>query len=107
MKCFSFIDRTARIQFFEKNPVVVTMTVSDATDQKIRDYATRIQSVSAFEDRKDALGDLIGHDNVEAILAQSSIQDNYALLQIQQYVLDEYNAVKEKNLSPAGAGRKA
>lgn len=102
---FDFVDRTVEVVFFEDDPITVTLTVSDDGDKKLTEYSERAKSEQTYEGRKAALGDLIGKDTLEQILARAPIQDSYALIQVEEHIAEKYLEVKAKNLRPAGAGR--
>lgn len=102
---FDFVDRTVEVVFFEEDPITVTLTVSDDSDKKMTEYAERVKAAQTYEDRKAALGDLIGKDALEQILTRAPIQDSYALIQVEEHIAEKYLDAKAKNLRPAKAGR--
>ena len=105
-KYFTFVDRSIQIEFFDKDPVKITLCVGDEMDRKLNEMGRKMDAAATFEDRKAALADTIGVENVDAIMARAETQDNYALLEIAHYLLQEYQDGKTKNLVAARAGRK-
>ena len=105
-KYFTFVDRFLPIEFFEKDPVKITLQIGDTTDQKLAEMGRKIDASATFEDSKAALAEIVGADNLEAILARTENPDQLALLEITYYVLQAYREGKAKNLETARAGRK-
>ncbi len=86
-KFFAFTDRAIPVQFFEDDPICVTLVASDETDAKILESEKMIlegNQQTALEIRKDkyrgAVDNLVGHDVAERILARSDNADGYAIL---------------------------
>lgn len=105
-KYFTFVDRFLPIEFFEQDPVKITLQIGDTTDQKLVEMGRKIDASATFEDSKAALAEIVGADNLEAILARTENPDQLALLEITYYVLQAYREGKAKNLETARAGRK-
>ena len=105
-KYFTFVDRFLPIEFFEKDQVKVTLQIGDTTDQKLVEMGRKIDASTTFEDSKAALAEIVGADNLEAILARTETPDRFALLEITNYLIQSYREGKAKNLETAKAGRK-
>lgn len=105
-KYFTFVDRFLPIEFFEQDPVKITLQIGDTTDQKLVEMGRKIDASTTFEDGKAALAEVIGAENLDAILARAENPDQLALLEITYYVLQAYREGKAKNLETAKAGRK-
>lgn len=104
-KYFSFVDRFLPIHFFEEEPVTVTLTICDQMDKKIDDTNAKYQKLNSAEEKRQALVELIGEENVEKICSRFEEVDSYVLDQILLYILAEYVGGKRKNLQAAAAGR--
>lgn len=104
-RIFAFADRAIPVQFFEEEPITITLHASDETDAKILESAKLIQAgdrqatVGARLDKyRQAVDNLIGSDTAEQVLARADRADGYALLSLYQGVLDAYSEGKRKNL---------
>lgn len=105
-KFFTFADRAIPVQFFEEDPVCVTLVASDEMDAKILDASKLIMDGSkeaTLEGRKakyqHAVDILIGHDIAEQILARSDSADGYALLSLYNGIVRAYGEGKAKNMA--------
>ena len=105
-KCFAFANRACRIQFFEDDPVVLTLFVGDETDKRIMKSASMIEDadkLKSVEERfakyREALSELINKENVEKILTRAETADSMAVLEIWQFVLNCLREHKVKNLT--------
>lgn len=105
-KFFTFADRFVRVRFFEDDPVVLTLTISDDTDKRILDSAALIAAADKKGDvdqrrsgYRTALVRLIGDEKATAILERADEADGFAILSAYRYILDAYAAQKAKNLS--------
>ncbi len=105
-KYFTFVDRDITIEFFEKDPVRIVLLIGDDADKKLLEMGRKLDAATSFEEGKAALADLIGTENVEAIVSRAKIADTYALVQVANYIIQEYRDGKGKNLLAARAGRK-
>lgn len=103
MKPFSFAKWFVKIQFFEEEPVVITLPISDEMDRKLLRYGEAVGEGDKQPDKRteiyrQALEQLIGAETVEKLLARAGDSDSYALLDIGTYVLNCYREQKTKNL---------
>ncbi len=105
-KYFTFVDRFLPIEFFEKDPVKITLQISDTTDKRLVEMGRKMDAAATFEDGKAALAEVIGAESLDAILSRTEAPDQFALLQITYYILQAYREGKAKNLETARAGRK-
>lgn len=106
MKFFTFSDRACRIQFFEEEPVVVTLFVGDETDKLTLDSAALIDEgdkLKSVDERmkkyREAVELLIGKEKTAAILDRAETNDSFALLEIWHHVVKELRSYKVKNLT--------
>lgn len=104
-KFFAFTDRAIPVQFFEDDPICVTLVASDEMDAKILESEQMIlegNQQTALEIRKDkyrgAVDNLVGHDVAERILARSDNADGYAILSLYAGIVQAYGEGKRKNL---------
>lgn len=105
-KFFTFADRFVPIQFFDEDPVKLTLKISDETDKRIIKAQEAFIAADKHQDmdkRRDAyraaLAGFIGKENVEAILSRTDEPDGFAIYSVYKYLLDAYGAQKAKNLS--------
>ena len=105
-KCFAFADRACRIQFFDDDPVVLTLFIGDETDKRIMKSASMIEDadkLKSVEERcvkyREALSELITEEKVDAILSRAETADSMAVLEIWQFVLNCLRDQKVKNLT--------
>lgn len=105
-KFFTFADRAIPVQFFEDDPIQLTLVASDEMDAKILDAYKLIaegDQQTNPEDRRakyrQAVDNLIGHDTVEQILARADNADGYALLSLYNGIVRAYGEGKAKNLA--------
>lgn len=105
-KFFTFTDRAIPVQFFEENPIQLTLIASDEMDAKILDASNLIMDGSkeaTLEGRKakyqQAVDILIGHGTAEQILARADSADGYALLSLYNGIVRAYGEGKAKNLA--------
>lgn len=105
-KFFTFADRACRIQFFEADPVVLTLFVGDEMDKRIVKSAAMIEDadkLKSVEERcakyREALAELISGEKADAILARAKTADSMAVLEIWQFVLNCLREHKVKNLT--------
>ena len=105
-KFFTFADRFVPIQFFDEDPVKLTLKISDETDKRIIKAQEAFLAADKHQDmdkRRDAyraaLEGFIGKENVEAILSRADEPDGFAIYSVYKYLLDAYGAQKAKNLS--------
>lgn len=104
-KFFTFVDREVEINFFEDDPITMTMTVCDETDRKLSLCGEQLSKAGDYAAQKKALSELIGQKTLEKILDRAPFQDSYALIQAAHHITECYLEVRTKNLRPAGAGR--
>nr|DAQ43498.1 MAG TPA: hypothetical protein [Caudoviricetes sp.] len=105
-KFFTFAGRAIPVQFFEEDPIQVTLIASDEMDAKILDASNLIMDGSkeaTLEGRnakyRRAVDILIRHDIAEKILARSNNADGYALLSLYNGIVRAYGEGKAKNLA--------
>lgn len=103
---FTFADRACRIQFFEENPIVLTLFVGDEMDKRILKSAAMIEDADKLQDvdaragkYRAALALLITEEKENAILARAETADSMTVLEVWQYVLNCLRAHKVKNLT--------
>lgn len=104
-KFFTFMDRAIPVQFFEDDPICVTLIASDEMDVKILESEKMIlegNQQTALDVRKDkyrnAVDNLIGHDVAERILSRADNADGYAILSLYAGIVQAYGEGKRKNL---------
>ena len=105
-KCFAFANRACRIQFFEDNPVVLTLLIGDETDKRIMKSAAMIEDadkLKSVEERcakyREALSELISEEKADAVLSRAETADSMAVLEVWQFVLSCLREHKVKNLT--------
>lgn len=106
---FVFMDRVVPVEFFEEEPVQLTLLISDKTDKKISDCAQRFLKADEKPVEKrlqlyeTALADFIGEEKADAILTRTEARDCFAVYEVFCYILNTYKDAKTKKL--AGFGR--
>lgn len=105
-KFFTFADRAVRVQFFEEAPVVLTLLISDETDQRILESGKLFQAADKAKTTSEravkyraALETLIGAEKTDVILARSEKADSFAIYSVYRYILSAYAEQKSKNLN--------
>lgn len=105
-RVFTFSSRIVQMQFFEEDPVTITMLIGDETDSRILKSGAMISEADKIGDIKKrleqyraALELLIGAEHTAAILDRADELDSYAIFSVYRHVLNEYGAQKAKNLS--------
>lgn len=104
-KCFTFVDRFLPIEFFEEEPVTITLTIGDAMDKKMDSVPAALKPPTDAKKKRKALEDLIGKENAERILSRFEEVDSYVLDQVLLYIHSAYLEGKGKNLQAASSGR--
>lgn len=104
-KYFTFVDRMLPIEFFETDPVKITLLIGDEMDQKLVTMGTKLDAAKTVDEARAALAEAIGEENTQKILSRAEEVDRYFITQVAGYVLSEYGAGKAKNLQTARAGR--
>ena len=104
-KFFAFVDQFLPVEFFEEDPVTITMTICDEMDKKIDKAFVELKAPMTVEKKRKVLEDLIGPENAERILSRFEAVDGYVLDQVLLYVRTSYLEGKQKNLLAAAAGR--
>ncbi|MBQ6430842.1 MAG: hypothetical protein IJJ99_03070 [Oscillospiraceae bacterium] len=106
MKPFAFSNRFCKVQFFEEDPVVVTLQIGDDLDKKILESGRIIEKADRkndFEARKEsyreALDMLIGSEKADEILQRAETTDSLSCLELWQYVVLAVREHKTKNLT--------
>lgn len=106
MKPFAFSDRFCKIQFFEDDPIIITLQLSDELDKKVMESGQMIEKADRkndFENRasayKEALDLLIGHEKADEIIDRAEFSDSLSCLELWQYVVLAIREHKQKNLS--------
>ena len=103
-KIFTFADRAIPVQFFDTDPINVTLIASDEMDRKILEADKLIQAdthgdLDARKSNYRAAVDLILRSDItEQILSRSDYADSYALINLYQAVVTAYGEGKRKNL---------
>lgn len=108
-KFFTFADRFCKLQFFEEDPIVVTLFLGDETDKRIMDSGALIEKADKQKDLeqrtklyRQALELLIGEEKTEAILARADTADSFSILAVWNYILQVIREQKVKNLVASG-----
>lgn len=103
---FTFADRACRLQFFEDDPIVVTLFVGDKTDKACVAGAALIDEGDKEKDfdrrfakYREALVLLLGEEKTAAVLARAETADSLTLLELWQYVVRALRDQKLKNLT--------
>lgn len=104
-KCFTFVDRFLPIEFFEEEPVTITLTIGDEMDKKIDKAVADLKTTVGVAKRRGVLETLIGKENAERILSRFEEVDCYVLDQVLLYIHKSYLEGKQKNLLAASQGR--
>lgn len=105
-KYFTFIDRYIPVEFFEDDPIKLTLCVGDEMDNKLDSAFKKLANPMSVASKIDILNGLIGEDNATAIMARMDTVDGYALDQVLVYIRGTYLESKVKNFQAAKAGRK-
>lgn len=105
-KFFTFADRFCKMQFFEEDPVVVTLFIGDDLDKNIVESGALIEKADKLSDLdkrcamyRQALELLIGADKTDAILTRADTLDSFAILAVWNYILQSVRDQKVKNLA--------
>lgn len=104
-KYFTFVDRLLTIQFFEEDPVTITLTICDQMAQKIDAGWKKVDGATTPEKSREILVAWIGEENAEKLLARCDDVDTYTIRQLLFYIKQEYIEGQRKNLLAAAAGR--
>ena len=104
-KYFAFVDQFLPVEFFEEDPITVTLTISDEFDRKLDKAFVDLKSPMTVEKKRKVLEGLIGPENTARILSRFETVDGYVLDQVLLYVRGAYLEGKQKNLLAAAAGR--
>lgn len=105
-KFFTFVDRFLPIEFFEEDPITITLTIGDEMDGKIdKIFSEDLKKPMDAAKKRGLLEDLIGKENTERILSRFEDVDGYAIDQVLLYIRGEYVERKQKNLLAAISGR--
>lgn len=105
-KYFTFVDRFLPIEFFEEDPVKITVQIGDEMDAKIDATFAALKKPMAVAEKLSLLDGLIGADHATSITSRMEAVDGYALDQVLLYLREAYLEGKVKNLQAAKAGRK-
>ena len=104
-KYFTFVDRILPIQFYEADPVTITLTICDQMAQKIDAGMKKLSATADAAQCRDILVAWIGEDNADKLLARCEDVDTYTISQLLLYIKQEYIEGQRKNLLAAAAGR--
>lgn len=102
---FTFCDRAVPVQFFENEPVKVTLIISDKTDQRILDCyrafaeADKLPPEKRLAGYEDALRTFLGRENADRLLSRMEECDCFAVTEVFTYILTEYREAKTKKLN--------
>lgn len=106
---FAYAKRACKVQFFEEEPVAVTLFVGDQTDKLCMQGARLIEEgdkCAAPEERtekyREAVELLLGEEKTAAVLSRAEEKDSFALLEIWQFVVRSLREHKVKNLIASG-----
>ena len=104
-KFFTFADRYVPVQFFEDQPVKLTLTISNDTDRRILDCGRAFAEADKKQDMeqkaqryREILGGFIGAEHVDAILDRADVQDAFAVFEVYNYICTAYQEAKRKKL---------
>lgn len=104
-KYFTFVDRFLPIQFFEEDPVTITICIGDEMDKKIDTIFEELKTATTAERKREMLVELINEENTAKLLSRADQTDAFVLDQLLLYLHNEYIEGKRKNLLAAAAGR--
>lgn len=104
-KFFTFVDRFLPIEFFEEEPVTITLTIGDEMAQKIDAGWAKLSSATTVEKSRDILVAWIGEENTEKLLARCDEVDVYTIQQLLFYIKQAFIEGTQKNLLAAAQGR--
>lgn len=106
MKPFAFSNRFCKIQFFEDDPIVVTLQIGDELDKKILESGLLIEKADRSKDidtrissYRGALDMLISHEKADEIIKRSETNDSLDCLELWQYIVLAIREHKQKNLT--------
>lgn len=105
-KFFAFVDRFLPIEFFEEEPVTITLTVGDEMDRKLDKLVEDLKTTTGVTKKRGLLDGLIGKENAERILSRFEDVDSYVIDQVLLYINLTYREGKQKNLLAASNGRR-
>lgn len=105
MSIFTFASRAVKIQFFEDDPVVITVFIGDEFDKKLVESAKLINAadkVADLDERRekymDSLRKLIGA-SADEIMSRAEPADSFAIMSVYMHISTAYAEAKRKNLS--------
>ena len=105
-KIFAYSKRACKVQFFEDDPVVVTIFVGDESDKLCIQGARLIEEgdkCASFEMRmakyREAVELFLGIEKTEAVLERAEEKDCFALIGIWQFIVGALRDHKLKNLT--------
>ena len=104
-KYFTFVDRFLPVQFFEEDPVTITLTISDQMAAKIDAGIKQLGTTTTPEKCRDILVAWVGEENTEKLLSRCEDVDTYTISQLLLYIKQSYMEGQRKNLVAAAAGR--
>ena len=104
-KFFNFVDRFLPIEFFEEEPVTITLTIGDEMDKKLDKLAEDLKTQMGTAKKRGLLEGLIGKENADRILSRFDEVDGYTIDQVLLYINLTYREAKQKNLLAASNGR--
>ncbi len=105
MNYFTFIPRQLELTFFNTDPIKVSLPMGDAMDTLLTTMATALDSADSLTAAEAAIHPVLGKKVTETILSRAEPRDILAVNQLAAYLLRQYAAGKEKNLSAAQLGR--
>ncbi len=105
MNYFTFIPRQLELTFFASEPIKVSLPMGDAMDTLLTTMATALDSADSLTAAEAAIYPVLGKKVTDAILSRAEPRDILAVNQLAAYLLRQYAAGKEKNLSAAQLGR--
>lgn len=105
MQYFTFIPRQLSLTFFDSNPIQATIPMGDAMDTLLTTMATALDAADSLTAAEAAIYPVLGKKVTDSILSRAEPRDILAVNQLAAYLLRQYAAGKEKNLSAAQLGR--
>ncbi len=98
-KYFTFVDRYLPIQFFEEDPVTITVCICDEMDKKIDTLFEELKTETSLERKREILAALVNEDNAKKLLSRCDQVDAYLVDQLLLYIRNAYIEGKKKKLA--------
>lgn len=104
-KFFTYSDRHCPIQFFEEEPINVTLFIGDELDRRIMESGAMIGEADKLNDLekrcamyRQAVELVIGAEKTGEILARADNLDSFSILEVWHHVSRAVHEQKVKNL---------